>query len=218
MRLLIANPNTTASMTEKAGRAAREAAPAGVEIIARGSASGPAAIQGPEDGRAALPGLFALLDAAADEGVDAAIIACFDDTGLAEAARRHSFPVLGIGQAGYHAAALSGRRFSVVTTLAVSVPVLEANLRACGLEAMCARVRASNVPVLALEEPGSGAEARIDLEITRALDEDGAEAIVLGCAGMADLAARLTRRHGVPVFDGVRAAVRLAHAMVGISG
>jgi Asp/Glu/hydantoin racemase len=75
-------------------------------------------------------------------------------------------------------------------------------------------LRASNVPVLALEEPGSNARRMIEAEIERALAEDGAEAIVLGCAGMTDLARDLERRVGVPVLDGVACAVGLTEALV----
>ncbi|MFN7573220.1 MAG: aspartate/glutamate racemase family protein, partial [Betaproteobacteria bacterium] len=84
------------------------------------------------------------------------------------------------------------------------------------LATRCARVRAAEVPVLALEEPGSPARARIAEEIERALREDRAEAIVLGCAGMADLAAGLSREFGVPVVDGVAAAVKLAESLVAL--
>jgi allantoin racemase len=70
--------------------------------------------------------------------------------------------------------------------------------------------------VLELEVPGSAARDRIGREIDRAIEEDGAEAIVLGCAGMADLAAELTRQHGIPVVDGVAAAVKLAESLVGL--
>ena len=94
--------------------------------------------------------------------------------------------MLGIGQAAYLAAVLLGRRFSVVTTLAVSVPILEANLAAYGLAAACAGVRASGVPVLEVERAGDAIAA----EAARAVAEDGAEAIVLGCAGMAGLTER----------------------------
>jgi allantoin racemase len=75
-------------------------------------------------------------------------------------------------------------------------------------------VRAAEVPVLALEDPGSGARATIEQEIARALAEDGAEAIVLGCAGMTDLARDLERNAGVPVLDGVACAVSLAESLV----
>ena len=154
-----------------------------------------------------MPGV---LDAVRAADADAIIIACFDDTGLTEARRIASCPVIGIGEAAFHAAILLGARFSVVTTLSISIPVIESNLMDYGLAKHCLRVRASEVPVLDLERPGSEAEVRISDEIARAIAEDGAQAIVLGCAGMADLSARLTRMHGLPVIDGVAAASGLA--------
>jgi allantoin racemase len=75
-------------------------------------------------------------------------------------------------------------------------------------------VRAADVPVLALEEPGSAARRTIEQEIERALTHDGAEAIVLGCAGMTDLARDLERLAGVPVLDGVACAVSLAESLI----
>ena len=104
----------------------------------------------------------------------------------------------------------------MVTTLARSVPVLENNLMRYGLDRRCARVRATDVPVLELDNPASNARARIGAEIARALEEDGAEAIVLGCAGMADLAASLSAEFSVPVIDGVAAAVVLAEGLAAI--
>jgi len=78
-----------------------------------------------------------------------------------------------------------------------------------------ASVTACNVAVLDLEKPGSGAAEKLDAEIARALDK-GAEAVVLGCAGMADLAATLSQKFGIPVIDGVAAAVKQAEALVGL--
>jgi allantoin racemase len=104
----------------------------------------------------------------------------------------------------------------VVTTLTRSIPVIENNLLRYGLERRCARVRATDVPVLELDNPASGARAKIANEIAQALEHDGAEAIVLGCAGMADLAAALAAEFGVPVIDGVAAAVALAEGMAAI--
>ena len=78
-----------------------------------------------------------------------------------------------------------------------------------------ARVTACDVAVLDLEKPGSGAEAKLEAEISRTLDK-GAEAIVLGCAGMADLAQKLSRKFGVPVVDGIAAAVKQAEALTGL--
>jgi allantoin racemase len=111
-------------------------------------------------------------------------------------------------------ASLIAHRFSVVTTLSRSIAAIEGNLMRYGLDRRCAKVRACEVEVLALESEGSTARAKIDTEIGQAIAEDRAEAIVLGCAGMADLAASLSKAHGIPVIDGVAAAVTLIEALV----
>jgi allantoin racemase len=212
MRILIVNPNTTAAMTEKIGHAARAAAAVGTEIIAVNPLDGPVSIEGYYDEAFSVPGLLAEIAKGDVSGVCAHIIACFDDTGL-EAARCISpAPVIGIGEAAFHLASMLGHRFSVVTTLSRSIAVIENNLLKYGLAGRCANVRACEVPVLSLDDPASDAAARIGAEIELAKQQDRAEAIVLGCAGMADLAARLSQRHGLPVLDGVASAVKLAEA------
>ncbi|MDW4551441.1 aspartate/glutamate racemase family protein [Defluviimonas sp. D31] len=212
MRILVVNPNTTRHMTDKIGAAARRVASPGTEILAVNPKEGPAAIEGYYDEAMCVPGLLEIIRGTVD--FDAVVIACFDDTGLDAARCLTDRPVIGIGEAAYHMASMLSNRFSVVTTLARSVPALEHNLTRYGLAARCARVRASDVPVLELERPGSDACGRISAEVGRAIAEDRAEAIVLGCAGMADFAASLSAEHGLPVIDGVVAAVALCEAMV----
>lgn len=212
MRILVVNPNTTASMTRKIGQAAEAAASPGTLIGAVNPDFGPVSIEGYYDEVFSIPGLLAEMQRAPD--ADAYVIACFDDTGLDAARCLLAAPVIGIGEAAFHLASLVGGRFSVVTTLSRSVPAIEHNLVKYGLASRCARVRAADVPVLDLEIPGSDARTRISAEIGRAITEDRAEAIVLGCAGMADLAAALSHEHGVPVVDGVGAAVKLAESLV----
>lgn len=197
-------------MTQKIGDAAKAVAPIDVEIIARNPGYGPASIQGEEDGCAALPGLLEEVKKGNDEGFDAIIIACFDDTGLAEARGLIDIPIIGIGEAAFHAAMMLGTKFSVVTTLSISIPVIEENLVTYGLNTMCINVRASEVPVLDLEIEGSDAQKKISDEIATSITEDKASAIVLGCAGMADLSEQLTEMHHIPVIDGVSAAVGFA--------
>jgi allantoin racemase len=216
MRLVIVNPNTTASMTTKIGQAARAVATHGTEIIAVNPMMGPVSIEGYYDEAFSVPGLLAEIDKAEADGADGYVIACFDDTGLEAARAAAHAPVLGIGEAAFHVASLLAHRFSVVTTLSRSIAAIETNLMKYGLERRCARVRAAEVPVLALEEPGSNARQRIAAEIELAKREDRAEAIVLGCAGMADLAAELSRDHGLPVVDGVAAAVKLAEGLAAL--
>ena len=144
---------------------------------------------------------------------DGVIIACFDDTGLEALKARVAIPVIGIGEAAFHAAMLLGGRFSVVTTLAVSVPVIQENIERYGFAGRCAAVRASGVPVLALEDDPEVAAGLIRAEAARAIAEDKCDAIVLGCAGMANLAETIGAAFGVPAIDGVAAAVLLAEAL-----
>jgi allantoin racemase len=125
-------------------------------------------------------------------------------------------PVIGIGEAAFHMAALVAHRFTVITTLSRSVPVLERNLAASGLSGRCARIRATEIPVLALDAPASNARAQIADMIAATVRDDGADGIVLGCAGMAHFAAELSALHRLPVVEGVSAAVRLAEAAVGL--
>lgn len=213
MRLLYINPNSTATMTEAVVEAARAAAP-GHEILGWTNTDGPPAIQGPEDGTAAVAGILRLLPEARAAGAEAIVLACFDDTGLAEVRAAASCPVLGIGQAAFHLAALLGHRFSVVTTLPVSVPVIEENLRGYGLMGQCGRVRASGLAVLEVEAAAPPTLARLAAEIAAAEAEDGVTAAVLGCAGMAPLLRPLAARTGLRLIDGVAAAAHLAPAAI----
>jgi len=214
MRILVINPNTTGSMTVKIGAAAAAVAAAGTEIIAVNPEIGPPSIEGYYDEAFSTAGLVTEMNKA--PAMDAYVIACFDDTGLDAARCLTDAPVVGIGEAAFHLASLIAGKFSVVTTLARSIPAIEHNLQRYGLASRCARVRASEVAVLDLEIPDSPARSRVSQEIGRALAEDRGEAIVLGCAGMADLASDLSREHGVPVLDGVACAIKLCEALVAI--
>lgn len=210
MRILVVNPNSTASMTEKIGLAARRAARA-AEIVAVNPPAGPPSIQGYHDAATCVPHMLAEIER--HRGFDAVVIACFDDTGLDAARCAVETPVIGIGEAAFHMASMLSCKFSVVTTLRRSVPGVEANLARYGLALRCARVRASGVPVLELERDDPATIGRVEAEIARALQEDGAEAIVLGCSGMADLATRLGDKFGIPVLEGVSCATVLAESM-----
>lgn len=212
MRILVVNPNTTMSMTDKIGAAARAVARPDTEIIAANSQNGPASIQGFLDVATCVPGL--LDEVARHRDVDAIVVACFDDTGVDAVRTLVSVPVLGIGEAAYHAASLVANKFSVITTLSRSVPGIENNLMRYGLAQKCAKVRATDIPVLKLEEGDPATLQTIKSEIRLSIDEDSAEAIVLGCAGMADLMVSLSDEFGLPVIDGVATGIAFAEALV----
>ncbi len=214
MEILVVNPNTTASMTDKIRAAAAMVASPGTTVTAVNPETGPPSIEGFYDEALAVPGLLVEIARGEARGVAGHVIACFDDTGLEAARALARAPVVGIGEAAFHVASLVAGRFSVVTTLGRSIPPIELNLIKYGLAARCARVRAAEVPVLALEDPDSDARARVEAEIEAAKREDRCEAIVLGCAGMVDLAAELSARHALPVVDGVTAAITLIESLV----
>ncbi|WP_035838189.1 aspartate/glutamate racemase family protein [Allgaiera indica] len=213
MHLAFINPNSTEAMTDNIVAAARAALPA-ARITGATNTDGPPAIQGAADGEAAIAGLLARIPKARAGGAQAIVIACFDDTGLAEAQGIADCPVLGIGQSAYLMAATLGVRFSVVTSTAASVPVIAGNIRAQGFGGRCASVRACGLPVLEIDAGGAAVCARLAEEIALARDRDGAATVVLGCAGMAALAPELTARTGMRLIDGVAAAAHLARAAV----
>ncbi len=215
MRILVVNPNTTASMTTKIGEAARVVAHAQTDIVATNPADGPVSIEGHYDEAYCVPGLLQEVQRGVADGADAVVVACFDDPGVDACREVVPVPVIGICHAAMQVAVNVAHSFSVVTTLGRSVPIVEDLARRYGMADRCRRVRAAEVPVLALEEDG-GAAATVRAEVMAALAEDRCEAVLLGCAGMADLAAELTAETGVPVIDGVAAAVKLAEALVGL--
>ncbi len=216
MRILVINPNTTRSMTEKIGIAAQAAAGAGTTITAISPSMGPVSIEGYYDEAFAVPGLLEEVRKGEAAGHAGYVVACFDDTGVDAARCVARGPVVGIAEAAMHVATLIAGSFTIVSTLGRSAPALEHLVHKYGFHRQCRRVRTAEVPVLDLEDPASGAVDRLRAEIARAVNDDRCEAIVLGCAGMADLNRALAAEFGLPVIDGVAAAVKLVEAVAGL--
>lgn len=219
MRLLLVNPNTTASMTRDIEATARCVAAAATVVEAINPADGPASIEHDDDERRCVPHLLAEVERAAareHDRPDAYVVACFGDPGLERARSLVDVPVLGIAQAAMHAAALAAGGFSVVTSMAATVPRAW-ELAKAYTPHQCLGVYACDIPVLTIDSDPSTIGPIGDL-CERALAQDGSRAIVLGCAAMAKFAVPLTRRLGVPVIDGVVAATLLAEALVTLNG
>jgi allantoin racemase len=214
MRIKVINPNTTESMTSTIALAAESVANPGTEITATTSRQGAVSIEGHYDEAMSIVGLVEAIKE--DPNADAYIIACFGDPGLLAAREITSAPVLGIAEAAMHAASFVATGFSVVTTLERTRVIAEHLVRNYGMEHHCRKVRATDIAVLELDNPASNARAQITAECEAALAEDKSGAIVLGCAGMADLARHLENHLQVPVIDGVAAAVKFAEALVGL--
>lgn len=214
MKLNLINPNTTLSMTRHIASAAAQVAAENTFLRAVSPVAGAPSIEGHLDEAIAAVGVIEQVLAGEAEGCDAHIIACFGDPGLDAAREVARGPVLGIAEAAMRAATFLASRFSVITTLQRTVVIAEHLALKYGVAQQCRRVRSVEIAVLALEDPESDAYQRILAECRLALVEDRAEALVLGCAGMADLAQRLSAELGVPVIDGVGVAVGMAEALV----
>ena len=216
MRIKVINPNTTAGMTGKIGEAARRAAAPGTEIVAVNPEAGPVSIESHYDEAMSVLGVLEEVRRGEREDIDGYVIACFGDPGLLAAREIARGPVIGIAEAAMHVASLIATGFSVVTTLTRTCIIAEHLVERYGMAPFCRKVRGTDVPVLELEHTGSAALTAILEECRRAVEEDRSGALVLGCAGMADLAAMVEREVGVPVIDGVAAAVKLVEAVVGL--
>ena len=215
MKLLVINPNTSAPMTAQIAAAARTVAAPGTEIVAMQPDFGPASIEGHYDDAFAAAGVAqqVRLHGAAVDGV---VIACFGDPGLDAAREATAAPVIGIAEAAFHAASFLATGFSVVTTMTRTCVIAEHLLHKYGFERRCRGVHGTDIPVLELEAAGTALVARIEAAARQALLHDRSGAIVLGCAGMADLATQLQQRLGVPVIDGVGAAVKFAESLAAL--
>ncbi|WP_255471083.1 aspartate/glutamate racemase family protein [Paracoccus sp. M683] len=215
LHIALINPNATASMTGQALQSARRVAQQLTRITALTGADVPATIEGFADEAMSVPAMLRMIRKAESGGAQATVIACFDDPGLDAAREVATGPVIGICQAGVQAAMVIAKRFSIITTLPRSIPIIEDLVQRYGADRHCRRVRCIDLPVLALESEMARAYDLLLAEIARARDEDGAEAVLLGCAGMSELALPLTQATGVVVIDGIVVAVKQAEALVG---
>lgn len=211
MKLLFINPNTSAHLTEMGARVARAIARPETEIIA---ATGRFGARYLTTRASATIAAHAVLDTFAREGqeADAVVIACFGDPGLFALRELSPVPVVGMAEASCHLASTLGRKFSIVTGGHAWGPMLEEFVAAIGLSANLASVR--TVPQSGADIAAMPDDALASLKATclEAVEEDGAEAVILGGLGLAGLAQRIAGDIPVPLIDNVVAAVRVAEA------
>lgn len=216
MRILILNPNTSEDFTQAIYKAGEAVKSPGTQIVCLNPSSGPRSIESVYDELLSCGPCLEVLIARRAE-FDGFIIACYGNHPVIHAAREMlDQPVVGIMEASLYLACAVGRTFSVISSGDRAVTMFWDAVKAFGLEGRCASVRSTGTPVLALEGPDRlNVEELILIEARKAVEEDGAEVISLGCAGMAGLDERLKRELGVPVIDGVPSAVKLMEALVG---
>lgn len=216
MRILVVNVNTTESMTASIAEQARAAARPGTEIEALTPNFGPESVEGNFESYLSAVAVMDRVHTYQGE-YDAVIQAGFGEHGREGLQELCEVPVIDITEAAAHVACLLGRSYSVVTTLSRAVGQIEDRLLLAGLHTRCASVRASGLTVLELEEDPPAAVKAIAEQAQIAVEDDGAEVIVLGCGGMANLDEKVRSTTGAPVVDGVAAAVALAESLVGLA-
>ncbi|MDD1017175.1 aspartate/glutamate racemase family protein [Pseudomonas rubra] len=213
MRILVVNVNTTVSITDAIARQARSVASPGTEIVGLTPRFGAESVEGNfESYLAAVAVMERVLSY--DQPFDAVIQAGYGEHGREGLQELLNVPVVDITEAAASVAMLLGHRYSVVTTLDRTVPLIEDRLKLAGLDSRCASVRASGLAVLELEEDPQRAIESVVAEAEKAVQFDKAEVICLGCGGMVGLEEQIQARTGVPVVDGVTAAVALAESLV----
>ena len=184
-----------------------------VELIVVNIPHGPDSMESAYDEAIAAPYILQQVISAEEEGCDAVVIDCAADPALRAAREISDLPVISAGEASYHAAMMVATKFSVITVLPTSANEIGEHISMYGFSSRVASIRSANVPVLALENEAT-AEEHLYNAAKRAIEEDGAQAIVLGCTGMMAMRDSLEKRLGVPVIEPYSAAVQFAAGLV----
>jgi len=148
------------------------------------------------------------------EDYDAVVIACYSEPGIAAAKELCDIPVVGIAEAAMHVACMLGSKFTILTTSKARVPAKEAYVHQKGLQDRLASVRALGVGVVEASHDPERAKEAVCRVAANAIEQDGAQVIILGCAGMAGYAHELQERLGVPVLDPSTVALKVAEVLV----
>lgn len=150
---------------------------------------------------------------AQEEGFAAVVIDCALDPALRAAKEVSNIPVVGAGEAAITLALLLGSKFSIIAPTRTSIPPFEHNVRSYGLTSRLASIRHIGIPVLELLKDVDKAKLALQRECGQAIDEDGADVIVLGCTGMAPMARYLNQVLDVPVVEPGAAAIKVAELL-----
>jgi allantoin racemase len=207
-RIVVVNPNSNEAVTRGLDAALRPLAFAdGPEIVCTTLAEGPYGIETQADVESVAMPLRRLIES--DNGADAFVVACYSDPGLHVCREGTDRPVFGIAESGVLTALARAETFGVIAVKQRSIRRHVRYLRQMGLTERLAGERPLEMSV-AETASGEGTLDRL-IAVGRELrDEDGAGAIVMGCAGMARHRRALEKALGVPVIDPTQAAVAMA--------
>ena len=141
---------------------------------------------------------------------DGFIVACHSDIGVDLLRELTDKPVIGIGEASMLFALPLGHKFSILSLKRKKIPQKEDLVRKYGLENRCASIRITGLGVIATDEEK---REKLIQEGMKAVEEDGAEVLILGCAGMAGFDKKIEKIVGVPVIDGVVSALMILESL-----
>jgi allantoin racemase len=214
MRIFVINPNTSQSVTEHLRRELEKVKRPDTELTVVNPKHGPVSIESVYDEALATPPTLELVRHANEEGYDVIVLACFSDPGLDAAKEISKIPVIGIEEATLHVAAMLGHKFSITTTGRNRAPTREIHARLRNVETAYASALVMDMPVLEMDAHPEKAKARI-LELAReAIEEEGTEVVILGCAGLAGYSEDLERELGIVVLDPSSVGLKVAEAIV----
>jgi Asp/Glu/hydantoin racemase len=208
-RIIVINPNSTRVVTEGISTALEPLRMAGGPAIDCVTlAEGPPGIESQQDADSVIQPLCRYIEAHHDDA-GAFVIACYSDPGLHSAREVTRRPVFGMAECGMLTALTRGERFGVISILARSIPRHLRYIRSTGLQHRFAGDRAIGLGVVELSDDETVLQRMS--EVGRQLcDIDGADVIIMGCAGMARMRERLEQNLGVAVIEPVQAAVTMA--------
>ncbi|MDN7246170.1 aspartate/glutamate racemase family protein [Planococcus shenhongbingii] len=179
---------------------------------------GPASIESLYEEYLSIPNTVSCMHEMEKQGYDAAILGCYGDPGL-DAIREvtEKMVVVGPGEAGVMAAAMSGYRFSIITVTNSMVNPLYHLVEKAGVGKKLASVRAIEVPVLELAEEKENTVRKLVAEGRKAIEEDRADTLILGCMSMGflNVAEEMSNELGVTVINPGRIALKMAEALAG---
>lgn len=217
MKLLIVNPNSSEIVTQAIMESARRAASPKTELIPVTAEGGPRNIDSAYgDYMAGHHMLAAAQQAARVHRPDAIVLAGFGNVGIAALKEVMDVPAVSISEASMAMACLLGHRFSTLTMLQQFIPYQQDLVRLYGFEAKCASVRAININVEECVTNREEGLRQLKEQVETLVREDGAEVVILACAGLCGYDEALTKLAGVPVLDPVAVAVKVAEAFVGL--
>jgi allantoin racemase len=215
MKIKVINPNTTIEMTKDICTSAHYFSRPDTEIVCVNPEKGPVSIEGFYDESIGILGLIEeLLKSERTDKTDAYVVACFGDPGLYALRELTEKPVVGIAESAMMLATIVAGKFSIVTIMPRIRMLLEELVQHIGVKHRLASIRTPNLTVLDFIKDFERCKNILIEESRYAIEKDYAEAIILGCAGMAGFAAEVQKEVKVPVFDAVASAIKIAEALV----